>query len=185
MLKKLDIKFYIKNFNFLEKFTFFSTLFVTLVLILVGFSAPSAYEKRQILIKNHYKVVDLINNEMIKCYNYEDGITIWGDTCNGEWEADRVVNYIRANLGIENPFSEEPYIKIAQNPKLKVEGREGFVTERGIIFLMSSNFPTEEGSKWVIGTCTKTPCLVRGNSEFTSIFWDKKNWKKLRTDQVN
>ena len=127
-------------------------------------------------------VVNLINNEMIKCYNYEDGITIWGDTCNGEWEADRVVNYIRANLGIENPFSEEPYIKIAQNPKLKVEGREGFVTERGIIFLMSSNFPTEEGSRWVIGTCTKTPCLVRGNSEFTSIFWDKKNWKKLQTD---
>ena len=136
MFKKLNIKFYIKDFNFLEKFTFFSILFVTLVLTLVGISAPSAYEKRQILIENHNKVVKLINNEMIKCYNYEDGITIWGDTCNGEWEADRVVNYIRANLGIENPFSEELYIKIAQNQKIKFDGREGFVTERGIIFLI-------------------------------------------------
>lgn len=178
-------KFNLEEYNFIEKLAFVSILIVTIVIVWFNYTAPSGHEKRQILIKNHNKVVKFLHSEIIKCYNFESSITIWGDTCNGEWNSERVVNYIRDNLDVENPFSEGPYIKTTDDVKSKVEGRLGFVTERGIIFLQTANFETKEGFKWLIGICIKSPCIAKKNSLFTSISWEKRLWKKLQPKKID
>ena len=45
--------------------------------------------------------------------------TVWGDPCNGEWIADKVVNYINNNLQIENPFSDDTKVKTDPDLELK------------------------------------------------------------------
>ena len=82
----------------------------------------------------------------------------------------QVVNYINLNLNIQNPFSDDGKVKTDPDPRIKAEGKAGQATEMGVIFLMSSNFLSETGSEWVIGTCFKSPCVAAGNNELTSIY---------------
>ncbi len=97
-------------------------------------------------------------------------ITVWGDPCNAEWIAEKVVNHINDNLKIENPFSDDNKVKTDPDPRIKAEGKAGQSVEMGVIFIMSSNFLAEPGSEWIVGTCFKSPCVAAGNNELTSLY---------------
>ena len=97
------IKLNFKNFGLLEILIIASFLYVVGMLMWTASTRP-AVEARANLVKENQKVVDFINEEINKCGNNdEDKTTIWGDPCNGEWIASKVVGYIN-NLGIKNPF---------------------------------------------------------------------------------
>ena len=165
------MKINFKNFGLLEALVAFAAIYVVGMLIWTASTRPAVEAKAKQVTENHKKIVDLINNEVNKCGNAEDGsMTIWGDLCNEEWIADKVVNYINNNLQIKNPFSEDTKVKTDPDPRIKAEGKAGQSVEMGVIFLMSSNFQTEPGSEWIVGTCFKSPCVAAGNNELTSIY---------------
>ena len=161
----------LKNFGLLEILIIASFLYVIGMLLWTVSTRPAVEAKANLVKENHNKVVDFINNEVNKCGNNEEGLmTIWGDPCNGEWIANKVVKYINNNLQIENPFSNESKVKTDPDPRIKAEGKAGQSVEMGVIFLMSSNFQPEPGSEWIVGTCFKSPCVAAGNNELTSIY---------------
>ena len=161
----------LKNFGLLEIVVLTSIIYVVGMLIWTVSTRPEVEEKANLVKENHQKVIDFINNEVNQCGNKEDGsLTIWGDPCNGEWIAEKVVNYINNNLKIENPFSDDSKVKTDPDPRIKAEGKAGQSVEMGVIFLMSSNFQAEPGSEWIVGTCFKSPCVAAGNNELTSIY---------------
>ena len=165
------MKINFKNFGLLESVVLFSLFYVVIMLIWTASTRPVVEAKANLVKENHNKVVDFINNEVNKCGNSEEGLmTIWGDPCNGEWIANKVVKYINNNLQIENPFSNESKVKTDPDPRIKAEGKAGQSVEMGVIFLMSSNFQPEPGSEWIVGTCFKSPCVAAGNNELTSIY---------------
>jgi len=165
------MNFDIKKFGFLEYLVSLSAIFVVGMLIWTASTRSAVEAKAQLVRDNHNKVVDLINNEINKCDRSENGtITVWGNSCNGEWEAKKIVNYINNNLNIENPFSNDTNVKTDPDPRIKAEGKAGQAVEMGVIFVMSSNFMPEPGSEWVVGTCFKSPCVAAGNNELTSIY---------------
>ena len=165
------MKINFKNFGLLESVVLFSLFYVVIMLIWTASTRPAVEAKANLVKENHNKVVDFINNEVNKCGKNEEGLmTIWGDTCNGEWIANKVVKYINNNLQIENPFSNESKVKTDPDPRIKAEGKAGQSVEMGVIFLMSSNFQPEPGSEWIVGTCFKSPCVAAGNNELTSIY---------------
>ena len=160
-----------KNFGLLETVVFLSITYVVVMLIWTASTRQAVEAKANLVKGNHKKVVDFINNEVNNCGNADDGsTTVWGDPCNGEWIADKVVNYINNNLQIENPFSKDSKVKTDPDPRIKAEGKAGQSVEMGVIFLMSSNFQAEPGSEWIVGTCFKSPCVAAGNNELTSIY---------------
>ena len=160
----------LKNFGLLETLVILSITYVVVMLIWTASTRPEVEAKANLVKENHKKVVDFINNEINQCGNSEDKTTIWGDPCNSEWIADKVVKYINNNLEIENPFSDDSKVKTDPDPRIKAEGKAGQSTEMGVIFLMSSNFQPEPGSEWIVGTCFKSPCVAAGNNELTSIY---------------
>lgn len=165
------MNFDIKKFGFLEYLVSLSAIFVVGMLIWTASTRSAVEAKAQLVRDNHNKVVDFINNEINKCDRSENGtITVWGNPCNGEWEAKKIVNYINNNLNIENPFSNDTNVKTDPDPRIKAEGKAGQAVEMGVIFVMSSNFMPEPGSEWVVGTCFKSPCVAAGNNELTSIY---------------
>ena len=164
------MKMNLKNFGLLEVIVIMSLIYVAGMLIWTASTRPAVEAKAKLVKENHKKVVDFINGEINKCDNDSDGVTIWGDQCSDEWIADKVVNYINLNLNIQNPFSDDAKVKTDPDPRIKAEGKAGQATEMGVIFLMSSNFLSEPGSEWVIGTCFKSPCVAAGNNELTSIY---------------
>ena len=160
-----------KNFGFLEVLVCSSAVFVVGMLIWTASTRPAVEARANLVKENHQKVVNLINEEINNCGNNDEGkSTIWGEPCNGEWEADKVVNYINNNLKIENPFSKDTTVKTDADPRIKAEGKAGQSVEMGVIFVMSSNFLPDPGSEWVVGTCFKSPCVAAGNNELTSIY---------------
>ena len=160
-----------KNLGLLEFLVVISALFVVGMLIWTASTRPAVEAKANLVKENHNKVVDFINDEVNKCGNTDESEkTIWGDPCNGEWLADKVVSYINDNLEIKNPFSEDSKVKTDPDPRIKAEGKAGQTVEMGVIFLMSSNFLPEPGSEWIVGTCFKSPCVAAGNNELTSIY---------------
>jgi len=161
----------LKNFGLLETIVLLSITYVLVMLFWTASTRPAVEAKANLVKENHKKVVDFINDEVNNCGNADDGsTTVWGDPCNGEWIADKVVNYINNNLQIENPFSENSKVKTDPDPRIKAEGKAGQSVEMGVIFLMSSNFQAEPGSEWIVGTCFKSPCVAAGNNELTSIY---------------
>ena len=135
------MKIIFKNFGLLELIVLLSIAYVIGMLIWTASTRPAVEAKANLVKENHKKVVDFINNEVNKCGNADDGsITVWGDPCNEEWIADKVVNYINNNLQIENPFSQDSKVKTDPDPRIKAEGKAGQTVEMGVIFLMSSNF---------------------------------------------
>ena len=141
------------------------------MLIWTASTRPAVEAKANLVKENHQKVVDFINDEINNCGNNdEDKKTIWGDACNEEWISSKIVNYINNNLNIENPFSTDSKVKTDPDPRIKAEGKAGQSVEMGVIFVMSSNFLSEPGSEWVVGTCFKSPCVAAGNNELTSLY---------------
>ena len=165
------MKINLKNFGLLEAIVILSAVYVVGMLIWTISTRPAVEAKAKQVTENHKKIVDLINNEVNKCGNTEEGsLTIWGDPCNDEWIAENIINYIKNNLKIENPYSDEFSVKTDSDPRLKAEGKAGQTVEMGVIFLMSQNFSAEPGSEWIVGTCFKSPCVAAGNNELTSIY---------------
>lgn len=165
------MKINFKNFGFLEALVCCSAVFVVGMLIWTASTRPAVEARANLVKENHQKVVDLINEEINNCGNNDEGkSTIWGEPCNGEWEANKIVNYINNNLKIENPFSKDTTVKTDADPRIKAEGKAGQSVEMGVIFVMSSNFLPDPGSEWVVGTCFKSPCVAAGNNELTSIY---------------
>ena len=165
------MSFKIKNFGLLEIIVILSAFYVVGMLIWTASTRSAVEAKANLVRENHNKVVKLINNEINKCDRAEDNtLTIWGDPCKGEWEANKVTSYINKNLDIKNPFSNDTEVKTDPDPRLKAEGKAGQAVEMGVIFLMSSNFLPDPGSEWIVGTCFKSPCVAAGNNELTSIY---------------
>ena len=165
------MKINFKNFGFLEFLVSASAIFVVGMLIWTASTRPAVEAKANLVKENHKKVVDFINGEINNCGNNDEGkITAWGDPCNAEWIAEKVVNHINDNLKIENPFSDDNKVKTDPDPRIKAEGKAGQSVEMGVIFIMSSNFLAEPGSEWIVGTCFKSPCVAAGNNELTSLY---------------
>jgi len=164
------MRFNLKNFGLLESLVFLSLVYVVGMLLWTISTRPEVEAKANLVKENHNKVVEFINNQVNVCGNADDKLTVWGDPCNGEWIADKVVNYINNNLEIKNPFSEDSKVKTDPDPRIKAEGKAGQSTEMGVIFVMSSNFLSEPGSEWIVGTCFKSPCVAAGNNELTSVY---------------
>ena len=165
------IKINIKKFGLLEFLVIASLVYVVGMLIWTASTRPAVEAKANLVKENHKKVVDFINNEVNECGNADETKkTKWGDPCNGEWIAEKVVSYINNNMKIENPFSEDSKVKTDPDPRIKAEGKAGQSVEMGVIFLMSANFLPNPGSEWIVGTCFKSPCVAAGNNELTSIY---------------
>ena len=161
----------LKKFGLLEFLVMISLIFVVGMLIWTASTRPAVEAKANLVKENHNKVVDFINKEINDCGSADESkMTIWGDPCNGEWIAEKVVSYINNNLKIENPFSDESKVKIDPDPRIKAEGKAGQSVEMGVIFVMSANFLPDPGSEWIVGTCFKSPCVAAGNNELTSIY---------------
>jgi len=165
------IKINIKKFGLLEFLVIASLVYVVGMLIWTASTRPAVEAKANLVKENHKKVVDFINNEVNECGNADETKkTKWGDPCNGEWIAEKVVSYINDNMKIENPFSDDSKLKTDPDPRIKAEGKAGQSVEMGVIFLMSANFLPDPGSEWIVGTCFKSPCVAAGNNELTSIY---------------
>ena len=165
------IKINIKKFGLLEFLVIASLIFVVGMLIWTASTRPAVEAKANLVKENHKKVVDFINNEVNECGNADETKkTKWGDLCNGEWIAEKVVSYINNNMKIENPFSDDSMVKTDPDPRIKAEGKAGQSVEMGVIFLMSTNFLPDPGSEWIVGTCFNSPCVAAGNNELTSIY---------------
>ena len=165
----MKLKF--KNFGLLELIVTLSGVYVISMLIWTASTRLAVETKANLVRDNHNKVVNLINDEINNCGNNDEGkSTIWGDPCNGEWIAEKVVSYINKNLNIENPFSEDTTVRTDPDPRIKAEGKAGQAVEMGVIFVMSSNFLPDPGSEWIVGTCFKSPCVAAGNNELTSVY---------------
>ena len=165
------IKINIKKFGLLEFLVIASLVYVVGMLIWTASTRPAVEAKANLVKENHKKVVDFINNEVNECGNADETKkTKWGDPCNGEWIAEKVVSYINNNMKIENPFSDDSKVKTDPDPRIKAEGKAGQAVEMGVIFVMSSNFLPDPGSEWIVGTCFKSPCVAAGNNELTSIY---------------
>lgn len=165
------MKINFKNFGLLELLVIFSAIYVIGMLLWTLSTRPAVEAKATQVTENHKKVVDLINAEVNKCSSADDGtLTVWGDACNAEWVAVNIIKYIKNNLDIKNPYSDDIIIKTDPDPRLKAEGKAGQSVEMGVIFLMSQNFGVEPGSEWLVGTCFKSPCVAAGNNELTSIY---------------
>ncbi len=160
----------LKNFGLLEMLVMLSIVYVVAMLLWTASTRPAVEAKANLVKDNHNKVVEFINNQVNECGNDDDKLTIWGDPCNGEWIADKVVKYINDNLEIKNPFSNDSKVKTDPDPRIKAEGKAGQSTEMGVVFVMSSNFLPDPGSEWIVGTCFKSPCVAAGNNELTSIY---------------
>ena len=75
------------------------------------------------------------------------------------------------NIKLNNPYNiDKPLIQTSQDPRIQAEGKAGQSTDKGIIFVSESNFESEAGSEWVIGTCIKSPCVAAGNNELVSAY---------------
>ena len=87
--------FNLKKFGMLELLVILSAIYVLGMLIWTASTRPAVEARAKQVTENHKKVVDLINNEVNRCSSAEEGtLTVWGDTCNGEWISENVIKYI-------------------------------------------------------------------------------------------
>ena len=165
------IKRKLKDFGPLEALVLSSVIYVILMLLWTASTRSDVLQKANDIKSNHKSVVDFINNEVNNCVSSKDGFTSWGEKCNSVWTSDKIINYVLSNIELKNPYSiNKPLIQSSQDPRIQAEGKAGQSTDRGIIFVSSNNFESEEGSEWVIGTCIKSPCVAAGNNELVSLY---------------
>ena len=161
----------LKNFGPLEFLVISSLAYVIIMLIWTASTRSAVVQKANDIKFNHKTVVEFINNEVNKCSSNENGKTSWWEDCNSSWTSSNIVRYILDNFKLNNPYKiEKPLIQISQDPRIQAEGKAGQSTDKGIIFVSESNFESEAGSEWVIGTCVKSPCVAAGNNELISAY---------------
>ena len=161
----------LKNFGPLEFLVISSLAYVIIMLIWTATTRSTVVQKANDIKFNHKTVVEFINNEVNECSSNENGKTSWGENCNSSWTSSNIVRYILDNFKLNNPYKiEKPLIQTSQDPRIQAEGKAGQSTDKGIIFVSESNFESEAGSEWVIGTCVKSPCVAAGNNELISAY---------------
>ena len=161
----------LKNFGPLEFLVISSLSYVVIMLIWTASTRSAVVQKANDIKFNHKTVVEFINNEVNECSSNENGKTSWGENCNSSWTSSNIVRYILDNFKFNNPYKiEKPLIQTSQDPRIQAEGKAGQSTDKGIIFVSESNFESESGSEWVIGTCVKSPCVAAGNNELISAY---------------
>ena len=161
----------LKNFGPLEFLVISSLAYVVIMLIWTASTRSAVVQKANDIKFNHKTVVEFINNEVNECSSNENGKTSWGENCNSSWTSSNIVRYILDNFKLNNPYKiEKPLIQTSQDPRIQAEGKAGQSTDKGIIFVSESNFGSEAGSEWVIGTCVKSPCVAAGNNELISAY---------------
>ena len=167
----MDLSRKLKNFGPLELLVISSLAYVIIMLIWTASTRSAVVQKANDIKFNHKTVVEFINNEVNKCSSNENGKTAWGENCNSAWTSSNIVKYILDNFKLNNPYKiEKPLIQTSQDPRIQAEGKAGQSTDKGIIFVSESNFESEAGSEWVIGTCVKSPCVAAGNNELVSAY---------------
>ena len=167
----INLKRKLKNFGPLEFLVISSLSYVIIMLIWTASTRSAVVQKANDIKFNHKTVVEFINNEVNKCSSNENGKTSWGENCNSSWTSSNIVRYILDNFKLNNPYKiEKPLIQTSQDPRIQAEGKAGQSTDKGIIFVSESNFESEAGSEWVIGTCVKSPCVAAGNNELISAY---------------
>ena len=167
----IDLSRKLKNFGPLELLVISSLAYVIIMLIWTASTRSAVVQKANDIKFNHKTVVEFINNEVNKCSSNENGKTSWGENCNSSWTSSNIVRYILDNFKLNNPYKiEKPLIQTSQDPRIQAEGKAGQSTDKGIIFVSESNFESEAGSEWVIGTCVKSPCVAAGNNELVSAY---------------
>ena len=167
----IDLSRKLKNFGPLEFLVISSLAYVIIMLMWTASTRSAVVQKANDIKFNHKTVVEFINNEVSECSSNENGKTAWGENCNSAWSSSNIVKYILANFKLNNPYKiEKPLIQTSQDPRIQAEGKAGQSTDKGIIFVSESNFESEAGSEWVIGTCVKSPCVAAGNNELVSAY---------------
>ena len=167
----IDIKRRLKNFGPLEFLVLSSLTYVVIMLIWTASTRSSVLQKANDIKSNHKAIVEFINNEVNECSTNENGSTSWGENCNSSWNSSVIVKYILDNFKLNNPYNiDKPLIQTSQDPRIQAEGKAGQSTDKGIIFVSESNFDSEAGSEWIIGTCIKSPCVAAGNNELVSAY---------------
>jgi hypothetical protein len=167
----IDLSRKLKNFGPLEFLVLSSLAYVIIMLIWTASTRSAVVQKANDIKFNHKTVVEFINNEVNECSSNENGKTAWGEKCNSAWTSSNIVKYILDNFKLNNPYKiEKPLIQTSQDPRIQAEGKAGQSTDKGIIFVSESNFESEAGSEWVIGTCVKSPCVAAGNNELVSAY---------------
>ena len=167
----IDLSRKLKNFGPLEFLVISSLAYVIIMLIWTASTRSAVVQKANDIKFNHKTVVEFINNEVNECSSNENGKTAWGENCNSAWTSSNIVKYILDNFKLNNPYKiEKPLIQTSQDPRIQAEGKAGQATDKGIIFVSESNFESEAGSEWVIGTCVKSPCVAAGNNELVSAY---------------
>ena len=167
----IEIKRKLKNFGPLEALVLSSLAYVTIMLIWTATTRSAVVQKANDIKTNHKLVVEFINEQVNECSSNENGKTLWGDDCNSTWSSSKIVNYILNNIKLNNPYKiSKPLVQTTQDPRIQAEGKAGQSTDKGIIFVSESNFESEAGSEWVIGTCIKSPCVAAGNNELVSAY---------------
>ena len=167
----IDLSRKLKNFGPLEFLVISSLAYVIIMLIWTASTRSAVVQKANDIKFNHKTVVEFINNEVNECSSNENGKTAWGENCNSAWTSSNIVRYILDNFKLNNPYKiEKPLIQTSQDPRIQAEGKAGQSTDKGIIFVSESNFESEAGSEWVIGTCVKSPCVAAGNNELVSAY---------------
>ncbi len=167
----INIRRKLKNFGPLEVLVLSSITYVVVMLLWTASTRSDVLQKSNDIKTNHKSVVDFINGEVNSCSSNKEGITSWGEKCNSVWTSEKIVDYILSNIDLKNPYSiNKPLIQTSQDPRIQAEGKAGQSTDKGIIFVSSSNFESEAGSEWVVGTCVKSPCVAAGNNELISVY---------------
>ena len=167
----IDVKRKLKNFGPLEVLVLSSLTYVVIMLIWTASTRSAIEQKANDIKANHKLVVEFINNQVNECSSNKEGITPWGDNCNSAWISSKIVDHILNNLKLNNPYKiNKPLIQTSQDPRIQAEGKAGQSADKGIIFVTESNFESEAGSEWVIGTCVKSPCVAAGNNELVSAY---------------
>ena len=167
----INFKRKLKNFGPLEVLVLSSIAYVVIMLVWTASTRSAVVQKANDIKANHKLVVEFINNQVSECSSNEDGTTPWGDNCNSAWVSSKIVNHIINNLKLNNPYKiDKPLIQTSQDPRIQAEWKAGQSADKGIIFVTESNFESEAGSEWVIGTCVKSPCVAAGNNELVSAY---------------
>ena len=167
----IDLKRKLKNFGPLEALVLSSIAYVVVMLLWTASTRSEVLQKANDIKSNHKSVVNFINDEINNCSSNDESLTSWGEKCNSDWTSDKIVNYVLSNIDLKNPYSiNKPLIQTSQDPRIQAEGKAGQSTDKGIIFVTESDFESEAGSEWVIGTCVKSPCVAAGNNELVSAY---------------
>ena len=167
----INIKRKLKNFGPLEVLVISSLLYVLIMLVWTASTRSGVIKKANDIQSNHKIVVEFINNEVDKCSSDSDGLTAWGENCASAWTSSQIVKHILDNFKLNNPYNiKKPLLQTAEDPRIRAEGKAGQSTDKGIIFVSSSNFDSEAGAEWIIGTCIKSPCVAAGNNELVSAY---------------